>query len=531
MKAKWFATMAGLVGLSAGLAWGQQGAPAPVQPVADDPNAFQLHVKSQIVVLDVVVTNRKGEPVQGLTAKDFKLYENKAPQAIDSFVAPAAAAATAVPVVVDSTTELDHKEPQAPVSILVLDEVTSRFPDQAFARYSLKKYLNTQGDTLAQPTMLVAVNLQRMMVLRDYTTSKKEILEALDKHFAGYNWQAEGGSWKGEQLNASFSALAMVAEATAGHPGHKNMVWIGRGFPSFRWDQLDNRTADTLKAIISTCTELLRQSRVTLYSVDPAGISAEPPATDEDGFYVDDPFGGQVDFDTMAEATGGQAFHGRNDVDHLIGSGVQDGELFYTMSYRPTTQSDDAKAFRNITVKMVDPSLKAITREGYFPRSAEVQPVRDAKGRLSNQVLFDVESAGQSLLVYDGIPLTIERDGTGGDKFYLGMQAADLPWNLGDVPGKRSSTLMVMVESFDRKGKMLNRTAKSLTFGLAPLTPGQKDEGHLRVVWSVATAAPAARLRFVVRSNDSGKVGAENFYLVAKGTLSDPETGLKADKR
>jgi hypothetical protein len=45
---------------------------------------------------------------------------------------------------------------------------------------TLKKYLNTQGDALLQPTMLVAVNLQHFMLLRDYTTSKTEILAALN---------------------------------------------------------------------------------------------------------------------------------------------------------------------------------------------------------------------------------------------------------------------------------------------------------------------------------------------------------------
>lgn len=427
--------------------YGQQAPPAnPVTPSSQQPNTYSLQVNSQIVVLDVVVNNKKGEPLPNLTRDDFKVYEDKVPQTILSFESAArpAAQASAVPMAISSTAELDKKEPNAPVSIIVLDEVTTKFQDEAFARYSLKRYLNGQNDTLQQPTMLIAVNFKNILVLRDYTTSRKEILDALDKHFAGYNWQAVSGSWKGEQFSAAFASLTSVAEATAGHPGHKNMVWVGRGFPSLRWDRLPASTQDQLRVAIASCANVLRDARVTLYAIDPVGISAEPPATDEEGFYVDDPFGGQVDFDTMAQTTGGQAFHGRNDVDHLIGTGVSDGETFYTLTYRPSTVSQNAKQFRRIQVLMTDRSMRATTREGYFSGAAPVAPALDAKGKISRQLNFDLNVAGESLMVYDGIPLTVVRDPATPDKFILHFRADSLTWQNVEEQ-KRKSELSVMV--------------------------------------------------------------------------------------
>jgi hypothetical protein len=47
---------------------------------------------------------------------------------------------------------------------------------------------------------------------------------------------------------------------------------------------------------------------------------------------------------------------------------------------------------------------------------------------------------------------------------------------------------------------------------------------------TISTATPAARLRFVVRSNANGKIGAENVFLVDRKTLSDPSTGLKPER-
>jgi len=505
---------------------------APSVQTAPQPGAYSLQVNSQIVVLDVVVNNKKGETISNLTRNDFKVYENKVPQTILSFEpAIKPAASNPAPLAIDSTAELDRKEPNAPVSIIVLDEVTTKFEDEAFARYSLKKYLNGQGDTLQQPTMLLAVNFRNIMVLRDYTTSRKEILDAIDKHFAGYNWQAVNGSWKGEQINAAFSSLIGVAHATAGHPGHKNMVWVGRGFPSFRWDKLTPDTQEALQNAIANCANILRDARVTLYSIDPAGIAAAAPETDEDGFYVDDPFGGQVDFDTMAQATGGQAFHGRNDVDHLIGAGVSDGETFYTLTYKPSVVSQDPKDFRHIQVMLTDRTLRATTREGYFATSPPIAPALDAKGKPSAAMTFDIEIAGAGLMVYDGIPLTITRDSAIPDKFYLHMSASSIPWQPTAAGDKEQSELTVTSGAFDRKGKSLARKGAIMTIQL-PFPPAgtTTDNRSVTVPITVASAPPAARLRFVVRSNASGKVGAENVFLVDRKTLSDPATGLKAEK-
>ena len=59
----------------------------------------------------------------------------------------------------------------------------------AFARYSLKSWLEKQPSKLDTPTMLIAVTLEKFTVLHDYTQKKGEILEALDHHFAADPWQ------------------------------------------------------------------------------------------------------------------------------------------------------------------------------------------------------------------------------------------------------------------------------------------------------------------------------------------------------
>ncbi len=490
---------------------------------------FTIHVESKLVVLDVVVTDQRGKPVRGLQREAFNVYEDKVQQKILSFEPPAMPGASgAASVTIHSTEELDRLEPQAPVSIIVLDEVTSKFEDQAFARYSLKKYLGQEGDTLRQPTMLIAADIRHQMVLRDYTTSKKEILEALDRHFASTAWWQQNGGWESEQFNATFASLVGVAQATAGHPGHKNLVWIGRGFPSIRWDLLTLEQENSLRQTINICTNLLRDSRVTLYSIDPAGLSAAPPDTDADGFDVDDPFGGQVGFDNMVRVTGGQVFHGRNDVGDQIGTSVNDGQIFYTITYRPTSASSDPKDFRKIQVLMADRSLTATTREGYFAGSEPLPPTLNDKHEVAGRTKFDIVEASEGLILYDGIPLTISRKPENPNNFDVRLPASALQWVYDGEKWK--CDVLLVVESFDRNGKLIHNEGR--VFGLV-LPPRKKEGVESRTVtlpMVVSTSQPAARLRVIVRANDSGKIGANNFFLVDRRTLKDPSTGLRPKK-
>ena len=501
--------------------------------MAGEPGAYSLKVTTQNVVLDVVVTDKQGMPVTGLRKDDFTVYEDKASQTVNSFEETSGKPVPAATVPVNSTAELDNAEPDAPVSILVIDELTTRFEDLAFARYSLKKYLKAQGDTLEQPTMLISANYRNIAVLRDYTTSRKEILDALEHHLADYAAlsRAQNLSWQAEQINATFGSLLGVAEATAGHRGHKNMIWIGRGFPPVNMATLLPSMQDAFTAQLAMCSRLLRDSRVTLYSVDPAGLRTEEPARDGSDFYVDDPFGGQVDFDTMAVATGGKALHGRNDVNNMIDESVRDGESFYTLAYRPAVESKDPKAFRRIKIVMKDPNLHASTREGYFAAAAPVAPVKEANGKFSQRLIFDMNVASNSLLVYDGVPLTVTREATTPDRFDLHLRAGDLPLQV-DASNKPSAELTVLVESFDKRGKMLEHNAKILTVRMTARPPSAgPDIRSISIPVNISTKAPAARLRFVVRANGNGKVGAENFFLIDRKYVTDPASGVDARRR
>jgi len=86
-------------------------------------------------------------------------------------------------------------------------------------------------------------------------------------------------------------------------------------------------------------------------------------------------------------------------------------------------------------------------------------------------------------------------------------------------------TLIVL--SFDRTGKLLNRTGQVITLHLARLKPDETESRKIQIATSLNTRGPAARVRFIVLGNSNGKIGADNFFLVDRRTLKDPATGMK----
>lgn len=470
-----------------------------------------------------MVTDKKGAPVAGLTRDDFNVFENQVPQPIVSLEEARSTGPAAVAI--HSTAELDRLEPQAPVSILVLDEATTKFEDEAFARYALRKHLASEGDVLAQPTMLIAVSLEHHLLLHDYTTSKKEVLDALDRHFAGKEWRTANGNPQGQQVMAALLSLTGVAEAAAGHPGHKNIVWIGRGFPRIQWDRLPLATADQFKQAIATCTNRLRDARATLYSVDPAVmVAAGPPVLHADpdvlqnapgSYVIEGPFGGQEDFDAMARATGGMALHGRNDVDRSIADAMNYGRTFYTIAYKPTSRSDDPKQFRSTHVAMTDHRLAAAAPEGYFSGVATAAPAMDAQGNVPAQVADDLAVAADGLMVYDAVPLTIERMKDNPDDFRVSFPASSVAWTPSGA--HETGDLTLLVSSYDKKGKLLHRDGHVVGFTRQPLLQNQVERRTLHVQATIDTATPAVRVRIIVRANGTGEIGAGNYFL-SEGT-------------
>ncbi len=477
-------------------------APNTAQPQQGPNGTYTIQRSARLVILDVVVTDSKGNVVTDLKKEDFQVTEAAEPQTIQNFE-PAGAHTLSPDLNINSTTELDRLAPRAPVNIILLDEFNTRFEDMAFARYSLKKFLEKQPDKLSTPTMLLAVNLQNFTVLQDYTQNKQAVINALDHHFVAFPWQAHQQAWVSERFTTAFGTLMRVAQATVGHPGHKNMIWIGRGFPALNFANLQVDASSRVDNAVQQCVNALRDARVTLYSIDPAGLQVNNTYGSEAQFV--DPFGGNYTFNKLAVATGGKALYGRNDVDAEIGTGVRDGASFYTLTYRPTNADLNPQKFRKIKVTLTRPGLTATTREGYYIQRG---PGRVDPTNPSRRLAFDLVNAESSTMAYDGVPLTLTADPTNPDSFTIHVDARGLVWSPATDTEPRHAEVIVMASSFDKKGKELKRIAKSVKVS-APtdVAPTGRLDRALNLVFKLDHDPKATRARFVVRVTATGRIG------------------------
>ncbi|AEU38871.1 VWA domain-containing protein [Granulicella mallensis] len=486
--------------------------PAPSTPA----NTIRRNVN--LVVLDGVVVDQKGKVVTDLKREEFHITEDGAPQQVRNFETPGQFTPTP-DVTINSTADLDHLAPRAPVNIVLLDEFNTRFEDMAFARYSLKKWLEKQPDKLDTPTMLIAVDLQHFTVLRDYTQNKDEILSALDHHFVAYPWQVHEFAWIAERYTTALYSLRRVAEASIGHFGHKNMIWIGRGFPTLDFARISVDDQQHVHSAVEQTVNELRDARVTLYTVDPAGVQVNPGVYGRDaGIFA--AFGGDPDFQALARATGGRNLYGRNDVDAEIGTSIRDGSSLYTLTYVPTNNTEDEhNKLRRIQVTLDRPGLTFITRQGYYPNRFAARPTRD--GRMGNRLVSELANAGSSNMAYDAVSFTVTTSPTDSNTYKFHVEPRGVAWYITDGTKPRFTRLIIMSTAFDRKGKELKADARRLEFK-APAAAPSTGRIELPLDFEVKfDAVPkAVRTRMVVRVEASGRMGTADLTLGPGATAS-----------
>jgi VWFA-related protein len=483
---------------------------------AQNPSAEQtttIHVTSRLIVLDVVVTDSKGHVVTGLDKSQFTVTEDKVPQTIKNFDPPSTHTmpAGADHAVVNGTADLP-KIGNAPVNILVIDQLNSQFEHAAYARQQMEAYLKRQPEILPVPTQLIAAGNIKFIVLHEYTQNRAELIDALKKQPPEFPKQLmSNGNVGTTLLSQTLGVLSQIAEASRGTPGRKNVIWVGTGYPSVNPTSLNPSDEEKLTDVIRRVTDRMLASRVTLYVVDPAGLQfvpnidgpAQSDVMDSPNLPGLSPFDGKYEFDTFAPATGGRVFAGRNDVDAEIAQGIAESNSYYTLTYVPTNATDDPKVYRKIRVRTKDPNLHVTTRSGYFAAGETVDAAPPDAKKPSTQLKFDIASAAKTTLVYNGLKVDARKAKNG---YLLAVEAIGLQWN--EQPdGSKTAEVTVMAVFYNAKDKELGQHAAELKEELGKddkIVPGAQVGFSFPVTLPFGTD----RVRFVVRDAATGTLGS-----------------------
>jgi VWFA-related protein len=489
---------------------GHVSTPGSSQATRNPDGTYTIQTSTRIVILDVVATDAKGNMVSGLSKSDFHVTEAGDAQTITNFEV----GESRLPdpsLDIESTADLDRLAPRAPVNIILLDEFNTLFEDMAFARDSLKKFLQHQPDHLITPTMLIAVSLDKFDVLHDYTQNKQALIDSLDHHFSGSPWRNTSNSWASERYGTAFLTLRRVAEAVTGHQGRKNMIWIGRGFPSINLADVPLDSSNRINTYRQDCVNSLRDARVTLTTIDPAGLMVDPGVYGAAAAF-NDPFGGNYQFAKIAQATGGRTIYGRNDVDAQIGAAALEGIHFYTLVYHPTNTSNDPSKFRKIVVTVDRPGVTLSTRQGYY---LSYGPGRVDPKAPSRRLMSDLASAEDSNMSYDGVDMAVTPVPGTPLSYVIHVAARSVGWYFPTATEPfRHTELVLAVTTYDRKGKLLKQSANDMKFK-APenASPTGRIEVPLNFPFKLDPDSKAVRARVVVRLGTSGRIGTADLDL------------------
>lgn len=148
----------------------------------------RLKTSTRLVVVDVVATDKQGEPIPNLNADDFTILENGVPQKISNFSfqrtgqAKPAAMPQLAPNVVTNAPSFDS----GVLDVVLFDSVNGEFSSQAYAKDQLAKFFSTAK--LDRPVALFAME-KRIRMLHDFTTDSAALKTAIEK----YRQTVQGG--------------------------------------------------------------------------------------------------------------------------------------------------------------------------------------------------------------------------------------------------------------------------------------------------------------------------------------------------
>lgn len=142
-----------------------------------------IRVSTRMVLVDVVVRDKRGNPVSGLKPDDFVIEEDGKKQKIATFLAPSTGStATAPPTLAAGlyTNRPDFRSPGGAPIVIVLDAANALFRDQAYARLQMLKFVAQQSS--ASNRIAVFTLTDGLQLLQDFTTDPRVLQDALQHY-------------------------------------------------------------------------------------------------------------------------------------------------------------------------------------------------------------------------------------------------------------------------------------------------------------------------------------------------------------
>ncbi|HEU4886267.1 MAG TPA: VWA domain-containing protein [Thermoanaerobaculia bacterium] len=435
---------------------------AQKKPAEPAPAPFVENIDVRVIDFDVVVTDKRGNFVSGLTKDDFEILENGVPKPISNFYeisggTPKSAIATEVggrvepaPSAAPAVTAEDMKR-----RIIIYIDNLSLAPFNRNRVFSqMKEFLKTAmrpGDEA-----MVATYNRSMKVRVPFTRDANQVASILDAIASESGLGVAGRSERRQfedrirdansyqdaiatartyassvehDLRQSVSSINALMSTLAGVEGKKIMVLTSEGFPvqpgrevfafvddMAREKQWNDGGSSTLEGMHFDGTNLIQAvaktanaNDITMYTIHAAGLSANTEMSAEHARPTSSLVSHAALTNTtesmqmMAQMTGGLASTNTNNFGDAFKRIQSDLESYYSLGYRAGTERVDRQRYLQVRMKNRK-DLRVRSRQTFVEKSVYAE----MSDRVIANLLYRVKDNDLAIVARIGQPYPVE---------------------------------------------------------------------------------------------------------------------------
>jgi VWFA-related protein len=503
------------------------------------PQQYRLHVTSELVLVNVIARDKKGNLIRGLNKEDFTVTEDGKRQEISTFdfenidelatagpgeTTVTGAAANAGLLHSSNATPLDARDRRL---MLLFFDFSGMDPEQIERAVDSAKKFVTEKMMPADMIALVSLSTN-MRVDLDFTADKSKVLSILSAYTSsqgqGFDAGAEGSSEGTAETGGSFTAddtdyntftadrkllaLQAIMQALGKINQKKSIIYFSNGITQSGVDNQSALRATTASAV---------KANVSIYPLDVRGLQAFPPGGEAQNasLHGQSAYNGNAIFNdlnsnansqetlaTLAEDTGGKAYFDSNDFSGVFSQVQKDTSAYYVLGFTSSNPLKDGH-FRRLKVQLNRQDVKLEYRSGYYAgRDFQHLNNSDREQQLDDEL--EAQLPQTDVAVYAGAHYFRQDD----SHYYLGVSLV--------IPGSQ----IPFVQAKDKDNATIDIIGEVLANGKLPVghqrdtvklavdSAQQVRRKNVQYNTGFLLAPGSYHLKFVVRENRTGRMGS-----------------------
>jgi VWFA-related protein len=532
----------------------------PCSQSLQSPQTQQAIAKAstRLVQVNVIVQDKKGQPVTGLTADDFEIRDQGKPQKISVFSVESNQQPVAGPATLPAGTFSNlPAQAGAPhnLTVILFDTLNTPDADQATAKSGLIDFLRELqpqdrvaiyglGNTLHviqeftgnSESLVRAISRYKAHITKELAGSAAEVvdntslaqdaqeravIEQMDK-FLNESNQLAADVYIERRMALTLQALESISHHLTALPGRKSLVWVSGAFPfsygkdTFEVNQANPGSKNFLN-VISRVAQAITNANVAIYPVDARGFmstSVLNPSTSAattlnsarqaqrtDAGVMDQLLSSRSTMNELADKTGGRALYNTSDVHGAIRQALDDSRVTYTLGYYPSDTNFNGR-FRTIKVAVNRPGTQLRYRLGYF--AFPDQPMDDShrQGAISDAARGPLDASAL------GFVARVKKPSAGSTRWEFALDIDIKSMTLEPEQDSWTGGMDLVFAQLGSSGEIVTSVVRPipLKFTAAQREQLLKDGLVLNIPFDIN--AKSDRLRIILRDARSGALGS-----------------------